>query len=917
MQRPVLLLHFSELQAMHTGLICVKNNLVACNSFFTRIFIAPIDTCNTCITFLKFSSSMDHQSSRGLQQFKNYVGIKFQLYNSLFTSLPFHRIEKTGILLSLLLSDCEDGFKKKQSPVEILDEFFAKHTAQLNERERVDLMFRFVQYTERQVVLFDALEDASFREINDVNGAGSLKHLESEVLQSGKEEQLSEKLKHFAIRLVLTAHPTQFYPGSVLGIINDLSKSLSDNNAAQVHLLLQQLGKTPFFKHIKPTPFDEAVSLIWYLENVFYAASGRIINFLKNQFPQAISEGNPIITMGFWPGGDRDGNPNVTTDITLQVADALRVSIIRCYYMDVRRLKRRLTFKGVETILADLEKTLYNNIFVPGHRTELKKEDIEKPLQKIREILIYQHNSLFLESLDNLISKVSVFGLYFASLDIRQESTVHTKLLNAVSTVSDALPGNYAGLSNDEKIKALLDIKTQVDPILIEDAVMRDTLKSPGAVKEIQQFNGEEGCSRYIISQCNSALNVIEVFGLFLLNGWKKETLTVDIIPLFETIDDLEAASEIMRVLYENKDYRGHLDRRGNKQTIMVGFSDGTKDGGYFMANWGIYKAKEQLTSISKEYNVDVVFFDGRGGPPARGGGKTHKFYASMGKNISNKEIQLTIQGQTVSSNFGTIDSAQFNIEQLLNAGISNDLFSTRAITFKKEEQDLLQSLADESFKAYTELKNHPEFLDYLAHVSPLRFYAETNIGSRPAKRSGGAKLNLKDLRAIPFVGAWSQLKQNVTGFYGVGSALKELEKRGSFPALKELYRNSLFFKTLMENCEMAMKKNYFPLTEYLSSHPVYGEIWNKINEEYELTKRYVLQLSGNSELMANYPVEQLSIQMRERIVLPLTTIQQYAMSKMRVMEEKLITNNPIKENYEKLVIRCSFGIINAGRNSA
>ncbi|HTE10890.1 MAG TPA: phosphoenolpyruvate carboxylase [Chitinophagaceae bacterium] len=860
---------------------------------------------------------MDHQSSRGLQQFKNYVGIKFQLYNSLFTSLPFHRIEKTGILLSLLVSDCEDGFKKKQSPVQILDEFFAKHTSQLNERERLDLMFRFVQYTERQVVLFDALEDASFREINDVNGAGSLKHLESEILQTGSQDQLTEKLKHFAIRLVLTAHPTQFYPGSVLGIINDLSKSLSDNNAAQVHLLLQQLGKTPFFKHIKPTPFDEAISLIWYLENVFYAASGRIINFLKNQFPESIPPDNPIITMGFWPGGDRDGNPNVTSAITLQVADSLRVSIIKCYYLDVRRLKRRLTFKGVETILADLEKTLYNNIFVPGHRTELKKEDIVNPLNKIREVIIYQHNSLFLESLDNLISKVSVFGLYFASLDIRQESTVHTKLLHAIAGKSDALPAGYAKLSDEEKIKALLSVTKQADPEIVEDAVMRDTLKSTGAVKEIQQFNGEDGCSRYIISQCNSALNVIEVFGLFLLNGWKKESLTVDIVPLFETIDDLQAASEIMRILYENKDYKAHLKRRNNIQTIMVGFSDGTKDGGYFMANWGIYKAKEQLTSISKEYGIDVVFFDGRGGPPARGGGKTHKFYASMGKNISNKEIQLTIQGQTVSSNFGTIDSAQFNIEQLLNAGISNALFSTKSITLKADEEALLQSLADESFKAYISLKDHPDFLNYLAHISPLRFYAETNIGSRPAKRAGGAKLNLKDLRAIPFVGAWSQLKQNVTGFYGVGTALKELEKQGRFAALKALYKNSLFFKTLMDNCEMAMKKNFFPLTEYLSVHPVYGEIWNKINGEFELTKRYVLQLSGNNELMADYPVEQLSIQMRERIVLPLVTIQQYAMSKMRVIEEKQITNDPIKENYEKIVIRCSFGIINAGRNSA
>jgi phosphoenolpyruvate carboxylase len=860
---------------------------------------------------------MDIQSSRGLQQFKNYVGIKFQLYNSLFTSLPFHRIEKTGILLSLLLSDCEEGFKRKQSPVEILDEFFAKHTAQLNERERLDLMFRFVQYTERQVVLFDALEDASFRDINDVNGAGSLKHLESEILQSGKQDQLTEKLKHFAIRLVLTAHPTQFYPGSVLGIINDLSKSLSENNAAQVHLLLQQLGKTPFFKHIKPTPFDEAVSLIWYLENVFYAASGRIINFLKNQFPQSLPDNNPIITMGFWPGGDRDGNPNVNCDITLQVADALRVSIIKCYYMDVRRLKRRLTFKGVESILADLEKTLYNNIFVPGHRTELKKEDIVNPLTKIREILIYQHNGLFLESLDGLIGKVSVFGLHFASLDVRQESSVHTKLLATLAGKNNLLPAGYQQLSEAEKINALLAIDKTADPELVEDAVMRDTLKSPGAIREIQQFNGEDGCSRYIISQCNSALNVIEVYGLFLLNGWQKQALSVDIVPLFETIDDLQAAAAIMRTLYENKDYRAHLTRRYNRQTIMVGFSDGTKDGGYFMANWGIYKAKEQLTSISKQFDVDVVFFDGRGGPPARGGGKTHKFYASMGKNISNKEIQLTIQGQTVSSNFGTIDSAQFNIEQLLNAGISNDLFSMRPITLETPEESLLQLLADESFKAYTSLKNHPDFLNYLAHISPLRFYAETNIGSRPAKRSGGAKLNLKDLRAIPYVGAWSQLKQNVTGFYGVGSALRELEKQGKFGAIKSLYRSSLFFKTLMDNCEMAMKKTYFPLTEYLSAHPIYGEIWNKINGEYELTKRYVLQLSGNTELMEDYPVEQLSIQMRERIVLPLVTIQQYAMSKMRVMEEKQVTNDPLKENYEKIVIRCSFGIINAGRNSA
>src|SRR5688572_877580 len=218
---------------------------------------------------------MDHQSSKGLQQFKNNVGIKFQLYNSLFTSLPFHRIEKTGILLSLLLNNCEEGYKKKMSPEEIIQEFFIKHTSFTNEEDKLDLLFRFVQYVERQVVLFDALEDAAFREVNDINGVGTLKHLESEIIQGGLEDELKEKLKHFGIRLVLTAHPTQFYPGSVLGIINDLSRALSENNAAQVNMYLQQLGKTPFFKKQKPTPFDEAVSLIWYLENIFYNSAGR------------------------------------------------------------------------------------------------------------------------------------------------------------------------------------------------------------------------------------------------------------------------------------------------------------------------------------------------------------------------------------------------------------------------------------------------------------------------------------------------------------------------------------------------------------------------------------------------------------------------------------------------------------------
>lgn len=859
---------------------------------------------------------MDHQSGRAIQQFRNEVGVRFQLYNSLFTSLPFHRIEKTGILLSLLSNNCEEGYKKKLSPAQIIQDFFDKHTTYTNPDERNDLLFRFVQYIERQVVLFDALEDAAFRTVHDLNGIGTLKHLESEVIQGKKEDELSVKLNDFAIRLVLTAHPTQFYPGPVLGIINDLAKALADNNTNLINTYLQQLGKTPFFKKKKPTPYDEAVSLIWYLENVFYPAAGRIISTLKSQFPEAMHTENPVIRMGFWPGGDRDGNPFVTSEITLQVANALRGGIIKCYYMDVRRLRRRLTFEGVDILLQELESKLYSNLFIPGYKTNLSKEEILGTLQQVKDIIIHQHNGLFLHMVNNLINKISVFGLHFASLDIRQDSSVHGKFYQQLADTGTLLPADYAGLSEADKINLLAALTRPETLPDLQDAILSDTLQTVQAIKDIQQFNGTDGCNRYIISQCNSALNAMEVYGLFLLSGWEKEKMNVDIVPLFETIDDLRHAAEVMRTLYTHPVYQQHLKRRGNQQTIMLGFSDGTKDGGYLMANWCIYKAKEELTRISRAHEIDVIFFDGRGGPPSRGGGKTHKFYASMGHNISNKEIQLTIQGQTVSSNFGTIDAAQFNIEQLLNAGITNDLFNNRDTTLNEPEEQLLEELAAEGFQSYKKLKDHPYLPDYLLQVSPLRFYSETNIGSRPAKRGAASGLSLKDLRAIPFAGSWSQLKQNVTGYFGVGSALQVMEKKGKLLQLQKLYHQSLFFRTLLDNCEMAMMKSFFPLTAYLAQHKQFGEIWQMIHEEYELTKQYLFKITGNNELMADYPVEQASIQMRERIVLPLVTIQQFALSRIRELDEQGAPA-AARETYEKLAMRCSFGIINAGRNSA
>lgn len=860
--------------------------------------------------------SKETTNGSALHQFNDLVGTRFQLYNSLFTSLPFHKIEKTGVLLTLFLMHCEEGYQKKQSPEGIIDSFLQQYTTYTETKDKLDLLFRFIQYAERQIVLFDAVEDAAFTQIHDISKTGVLQLAINQSRNSTEDYQRAiQALEDLEVRLVLTAHPTQFYPGEVLGIIHDLSEALAKDDTSLVNVYLRQLGKTPFMKKQKPSPYDEAVNLMWFLENVFYPAAGNILNAIQDAVPDMFSKGgHPIIRLGFWPGGDRDGNRFVKADTTLKVAQALKERLLRRYYADARTLRRRLTFSGIAPKIQQLERDIFHTLFTPGFEQPVSKESLLRNLQEIRGVLTEEHGGLFVELVDDFMAKIIVFGMFFATLDIRQDSSVHTAMIAAIAKSTALLPENYGALNEENKVKALTGLTTQKQQIGLADEVEQDILDVIRDIKTIQEQNGENGCNRYIISHCTSVSNVLEVYALFLLTGWEQEAMTVDIVPLFETIEDLQHAAKVMDHLYSNEVYHGHLLRRHKKQTIMLGFSDGTKDGGYLMANWSIYKAKEALTRVSRQYGIDVVFFDGRGGPPARGGGKTQKFYASMGSNIADKEIQLTIQGQTISSNFGNIDSAQYNMEQLIQAGIYNRLYSAVKPTLSPEEDTLLNELSEASFRSYTELKNDEYFLEYLSEVSPLRFYADTNIGSRPAKRNSG-KLNMNDLRAIPFVGAWSQLKQNVSGYYGVGTALKKLGEQGKWEELKQLYKNSSFFKALLDNCEMATKKCYFPLTAYLSDHPKFGPLWRKIYEEYLLTQEQLLLLSGKEELMGDEPVSNQSIQMRERIVLPLATIQQYGL--MKLQQEKNVQEEGQQQVYEKMIMRCSFGIINAGRNSA
>ena len=850
------------------------------------------------------------------ERFQESVLSRFHVYKSIFATLPYDSISDTGNLLPIFTEHCKLGYSKKLDPKKIVQDFFSKYCDGYSKDEEISLIFRFIQYIERQVVLFDAIEDASFTQVNNMGGVGTLRNLKELVESSNKKKELKKYLRSFKIKPVLTAHPTQFYPGSVLGIITDLANSIEKNDLTEIKNLLSQLGKTPFFKQKKPTPYDEAVSLSWYLENVFYYSVSNIFKYVKSNIFDNQYEHYDLISIGFWPGGDRDGNPFVTSEITSKTAKKLRSDIIKNYYRDIRYLRRKLTFKKIEDVIIQIEDSLWISIFETNKDPKIKLDVLKEKLNFIKETLINEHKSLFIDELQDLIDKVNIFGYHFATLDIRQDSTIHSSVFNDVinNYFKKELSNKYEKQNKDQKIQSLTLLKGKIDSAKFKNETSKSTIESIELIKQIQDSNGEKGCHRYIISNNNSSINIFEVFTMIRLTLGNE--FNVDVVPLFESVSDLENASTVMENVYCNQLYRDHIIRRDNIQTIMLGFSDGTKDGGYLTANWSILKAKESLTKVSRKFGIKVLFFDGRGGPPARGGGNTHQFYSSLGDFIESDEIQLTVQGQTISSNFGTIKSSQYNMEQLISSGIKNRILSNSEV-FNKKNRKTIEKLSSISYNSYKDFKSHPSFIPYLEKMSTIKYYSKTNIGSRPSKRGvKGEAFNFDKLRAIPFVGSWNQLKQNVPGFYGLGTSINHFYKNNKIKDVKLLYEEVPFFRALVSNSMMSLTKSFFELTSYMSKDEEFGEFWKIIHDEYILTKKMLLKISNFKELMENEPANKLSIQTRENVVMPLITIQQYALQIVKEIESGEIYNLK-KSIFEKMITRSLYGNINASRNSA
>lgn len=845
---------------------------------------------------------------RKTEAFRNLVHTKFSIYNGLFLNLPYQQDKSVGTLIPILYQHCQTGLKDGREPVEILDSFFKNYTQIRTEREKIDFLFRVIQYVERQVVLYDAVEDAAFTELRNLEPVLSFQD-HFQLMESGRERKiLAERLASFSARIVFTAHPTQFYPPAILDIIDSLRQLIRKNRIDDIPLMLQQLGLTSLLHVQKPTPLEEARNIVYFLRNVYYDAVGDLYTRIKEETGDPNFENHNLIKLGFWPGGDRDGNPSVNFDTTVAVLDLLQTTLMKCYHDDVKRLRKLLTFRQVDAILRQLKETLYTHTFEAAQENIYPR--LLEQLTSVRAIVVEKFHGLYLGEIGKLIDKVKLFKTHFAALDIRQDHRVHQQVVRVILKREGIIREQLAELSSEALTEILLENDFSVNADDYDDEIVKDTLRTIAGLRNVQHQYGPDACHRYIISNSEDIFAVLYVYALFRWCGWPtNEAITFDIIPLFETMTGLAQADAIFKALLAFPIYRDHVQRRHDQQTIMLGFSDGTKDGGYLQANWSIFQAKERLSAVAAEQGIRIIFFDGRGGPPARGGGKTYRFYASQSPFIANHEIQLTIQGQTITSKYGTREQFTYQCEQLLTAGLFTNLPGQQK-EISKSSRKLLAELAQISYQAYSRLKEHPKFIPYLEQRGTLRYYDKTNIGSRPGRRGLKRELDLSDLRAIPFVGTWSQLKQNIPGYYGMGTALQTLADQGKLDELRQLYQDVPWFKALALNSMMALSKCDFNLTRYMRQDVEFGEFWQMLYDEYERSKTMLLAVSGLETLMADEPVSRESIKIREEIVLPLLVVQQYAL-------QKVTRRSSHQKVYEKIVTRSLYGNINASRNSA
>lgn len=744
------------------------------------------------------------------------------------------------------------------------------------------------------------------------------------------DADLKEWLENFSVRPIFTAHPTEAARRSVLSKMTTIAKLLEQPDSQIKNERLAEaidlLWQTDELRLGRPEPLDEAVNSIYYLDELLLETVPEVLAEFVNEVKKLgidLSLSARPLRFGTWIGGDRDGNPNITAEVTKAAILLQNAHFTRTMFQHLDELRQALS---ISTKLAGVSKELEKSVAqdlekLPEIEARYRRINIEEPYRlkatAIRHKLAltqarhvaglphfpgrdYQNTAELLQDfeimrssleanngslianglIDRIMRSINAFGLTHATMDIREHSETHHKVLNQLF-----------GGSDEELIDKHLRLDTNADPKSLDEQGSK-CFKTFAAINELIDRYGSEVIESYIISMTKSSNDVMAAVliaknaGLISLKE-DKSFAKIGFVPLLETVAELRAAGEILDNLLSNKNYRKIVDLRGGIQEIMLGYSDSNKDAGITTSQWEIHKAQRKLRDIAIKHGVKLRLFHGRGGSVGRGGGPTYDALIALPWGSIDGQIKMTEQGEVISDKFGLPALAKENLELTLAAALEATVLNRKP---RQPSEDLrnwdecMDLISENAFKAYRELVDQKDLPAYFYASTPVEQLGNMFLGSRPSRRPDAAS-GLESLRAIPWVFGWTQSRQIVPGWYGVGSGLKAAREAGNSDVLKKMLTDWHFFRTFISNVEMTLAKTDLVTAKRYVETLVPKELHHfldTITEEFELTVKEILALTEKTALLGDQPILARTLQVREAYLSPLHLLQVNLLHRVR-----------------------------------
>jgi phosphoenolpyruvate carboxylase len=771
-------------------------------------------------------------------------------------------------------------------------------------------------------------------------------------------EEIRDMLGGISLELVMTAHPTEAARRAVLDIHKRIAEEVMEmDNPTLTYRereklrdqLLNEvltLWQTDELRDRKPTVLDEVRNGMYFFQETLFDVLPDVYDELERClakfYPEEQWHAPSYLRFGSWIGGDRDGNPSVTAAITWQTLQMQRNLAIHKYEQIIRELSRQMSFSTTivdvtDELLASIEEDKANveltsvdpwtndkepyRVKLSYMRQKLSNMRDEKlagtnkryhlPAELIRDLTLIDRSLRhhFADYVaDTLIKKtirqVELFGFHLAQLDVRQHSKEHENAMTEMLAQA-GVTENYAALAEDAKVQLLHGLLGDQRPLLNETAELSDSTKECldvyRTIHRAQREIGVGCVGTYLISMTESASDMLEVLvfakeaGLFRRGENGSVMCTIQAVPLFETIDDLHAAPDIMRTLFQLPVYRECLASAGNLHEIMLGYSDSNKDGGMVTANWELQIALKELTRAAKDHGVRLKFFHGRGGALGRGGMPLNRSILAQPPHTIGGGIKITEQGEVLSSRYSMKGIAYRSLEQATSALLTGAYLSRHPDEEENTEAQWEQIMKDISETAQTKYQDlifrDPDFMTFFKESTPLPEIGELNIGSRPSKRKNSERF--EDLRAIPWVFSWTQSRYLLPAWYAAGTSFQSYVQgdEGRLETLRTMYRDYSFFRTLIDNLQMALAKaDLIIAKEYagmIKEESIRERIFTMIEEEYGRTREMILAITGQEDILDNVPVIQESIRLRNPYVDPLSYLQVQLLNELRVLRDE------------------------------